>query len=36
MAELAERLPALPFEIEGGRVYEHDGEIAQQIAPPLE
>ena len=36
MAALAERLPALPFEIQGGRVHEHDGEIAQQIAPPLE
>ena len=36
MAALAERLPALPFEIQGGRVHEHNGEIAQQIAPPLE
>ena len=32
MAELSERLPALPFEIQGGRVHEHDGEIAQQIS----
>lgn len=36
MAALAERQPALPFEIQGGRVHEHNGEIAQQIAPPLE